>query len=99
MEGDSAEIGIEIDNFAREFGARIPFEVAQLYAMNGNVDTAFNSLQQATQQTPRMEIALHTLSPFLSGLHDDPRWQEILEIAGVADHQLAAIEFDPQLPR
>jgi hypothetical protein len=35
---------------------------------------------------------------FFTSLHDDPRWQPLLEKGGVSADQLAAIEFTVTLP-
>lgn len=36
--------------------------------------------------------------PLYRNLHDDPRWNELLEKLGKSPEQLARIEFDPKLP-
>jgi hypothetical protein len=41
-------------------------------------------------------IATH---PLFSPVHDDPRWQPFVQKAGQSTEQLAAIDFDLELPR
>ena len=38
------------------------------------------------------------VDPFFTHLHDDPRWEPLLEKAGVSKAQLDAIEFEVALP-
>ena len=38
-------------------------------------------------------------NPFLANLHQDARWQPLLEKSGDSDEQLAAIEFNFTLPQ
>ena len=38
------------------------------------------------------------VDPFFIDLHDDPRWQPLLEKGGVSEEQLKAIDFKVELP-
>lgn len=74
---------------------RWPTEIAHVYAWIGETDEVFLLLEK--------ELGLNGLSgvmvdPFFSDLHDDPRWQPLLEKGGVSEEQLKAIEFRVDLP-
>lgn len=90
----SAELG-EVAGQVREQG-QLYFMIAELYAVAGQVDYAFDWLEKAER------ITLHPFRPLTSryfeNLHDDPRWMGFLERSGIAPWQLAEIGFDPQLP-
>jgi TolB-like protein len=78
-----------------KFGEKWPSEIAHVYAWTGDADSAFAWLEK--------ELLLGSLTgintePLLAGLHDDPRWQPLLEKAGVSAAQLAAVEFNVTLP-
>ena len=72
-------------------------EHAELHALNGEADQAFDSLRQ--HMANHYSAAGSTRSPFLKNLHDDPRWDALLTEIGVAPHQLAEINFNPKLPK
>ncbi len=74
---------------------RWPTEIAHVYAWIGEVDEVFPLLEK--------DLGINGLSgvmvdPFFSDLHDDPRWQPLLEKGGVSAEQLAAIDFTVELP-
>jgi len=74
---------------------RWPIEIAHVYAWIGEVDEVFPLLEK--------ELGVNGLSgvmvdPFFSDLHDDPRWQPLLEKGGVSEEQLKAIDFQVALP-
>jgi len=74
---------------------RWPTEVAHVYAWIGEVDEVFRLLEK--------ELGINSLSgvmvdPFFSDLHDDPRWDPLLEKGGVSEEQLKAIDFTVDLP-
>jgi TolB-like protein len=74
---------------------RWPTEIAHVYAWIGDDDAVFPLLEK--------EIDVNGLGgvmvdPFFVHLHDDPRWEPLLEKAGVSKEQLETIEFGVQLP-
>ena len=74
---------------------RWPTEIAHVYAWIGDDDAVFPLLEK--------EIDVNGLGgvmvdPFFMHLHDDPRWEPLLEKAGVSKEQLETIEFGVQLP-
>ena len=71
--------------------------IAQIYAWTGKVDEAFRLLDMAAEKEGA-EWKIDYLSPFYRNLHSDPRWQIILKRLGRSPEQLAAIEFEVNLP-
>ena len=74
---------------------RWPIEIAHVYAWIGEVDEVFPLLEK--------ELGVNGLSgvmvdPFFRDLHDDPRWQPLLEKGGVSEVQLKSIDFKVNLP-
>jgi len=74
---------------------RWPIEIAHVYAWIGEVDEVFPLLEK--------ELGVNGLGgvmvdPFFRDLHDDPRWQPLLEKGGVSEEQLKSIDFKVDLP-
>lgn len=72
-------------------------EIAQIYAWTGELDEAFRWLNIVAQNEDAVWIADYQ-NPFYRNLHNDPRWQIILEKLGRSPEQLATIEFEVNLP-
>jgi TolB-like protein/Tfp pilus assembly protein PilF len=69
--------------------------VAYVYAQVDDIDAAFDWLERAR------ESGVWELSPndiFYSGLHDDARWDVLMERVGMSQAALDAIEFEVKLP-
>ena len=75
-------------------GPYIGYGRAAVYAGRGENDKAFESLEKVSGMS-RSKILYET---FFLVLHDDPRWQPLLEKGGVSANQLAAIDFKVTLP-
>ena len=69
---------------------RWPTEIAHVHAWTGNVDAVFPLLEKDIEVTG---LAGVMVDPFFTALHQDPRWQPLLEKAGVSSRQLETIEF------
>jgi len=83
-----------------QFGEAAPENVAEVYAWTGDLETASAWLERALQQ-PQGASAMAPfdhLSPFLEPLLALPQWQEVLRQYGLADDQLAQIDFEFTLP-
>jgi adenylate cyclase len=78
------------------WGDRWPIEVAHVYAWIGDEDQAFAWLEKALEANGLAGVMVDN---FFTEMHDDPRWQLLLEKGGVSASQLAAIEFKVTLPR
>ena len=94
--GADPELISEIDEFAA--GDVEATDSAQLYAVAGAVDKAFDRLHEAADSMTYEALARDLRLPLYRNLHGDPRWLELQEIAGVAPHQLEGLEFNPRLP-
>lgn len=72
--------------------------IARVYAFRGEADRAFEWLDRAVAYHDTAVVNF-PVEPFLSNLHDDPRWLPFLRKIGKAPDQLAAIKFEVKLPR
>ncbi len=72
--------------------------IAQVYAWTGNADAAFQALDRFLDPEARSfreryrRVVWHHL---YRNLHDDPRWLELREEAGLGPERLAAIRIIP----
>jgi adenylate cyclase len=71
--------------------------VAQIFAFRGENDEAFRWIALGIENDDWRVADLHS-SILFNNLHDDPRWQAVLEKQGQSPAQLAAIEFEVVLP-
>ena len=71
--------------------------VAQMYAWIGNKDEAFRWLDKHDREMT-WPIRLHLTRPWYRKLHDDPRWQALLEQYGMTEEKLASLDLDIRLP-
>ena len=91
----------EIHGFVEDLPQASPVDIVtllEIYALAGMQDAAFELLGQVRRNHHPFIVGSMTTSPLLKSLHQDPRWRDLMEYAGVAPHQLAQIEFDPTLP-
>jgi hypothetical protein len=70
--------------------------IAAAYAWRDEADAAFEWLDRAIDEQQNID-ALKT-EPLLRNLHDEPRWEKTLARVGLADSQVADIEFEVVLP-
>ena len=77
------------------WGDRWPIEIAHVYAWIGKLDEVFPLLEKDFEINGPGGVMV---DPFLTILHEDPRWQVLLEKAGVSAEQLKKIEFSVELP-
>jgi hypothetical protein len=75
-----------------------PFNIAYVYAIRGEKDRAFEWLERAVKERDP-GLADTAVTPYLTNLHDDPRWLPFLRRIGFAPEQLAAIKLDVPLPK
>ncbi len=75
-----------------QYGEQWPSEIAHVYAWIGDLDKAFEWLEKAVAMD-EAGIGNSGWSEWLRPLHDDPRWQGLLEKLGISDAQLAEIDF------
>jgi len=77
------------------WGDRWPIEIAHVYAWIGDMDAVFPLLEEDFEINGPGGVMV---DPFFVSLHGDPRWQSLLEEAGVSEQQLDRIEFVVDLP-
>ena len=58
------------------------FQVAEVYAWHGNTDKAYEWLDIAYKQRDGGFVQI-LLDPFLVSIHDDPRWEKVLDKVGL----------------
>jgi adenylate cyclase len=58
------------------------FQAAEIYAWQGNKDKAYEWLEIAYEQRDGGFTQI-LMDPFLASLHDDPRWEQILDRVGL----------------
>ena len=74
-----------------------PTYLAQLEAIGGNVDAAFEWLDRHLAE-PTWAREVNYLSENYENLHGDPRWNDYLREFGLSPAQVARIDFQPTLP-
>jgi TolB-like protein/Flp pilus assembly protein TadD len=91
------ESAAALERLTEDDAADWPFGLARAHAWLGNADQAFHYLERTLAEAPGYlgGIATH---PLFAPVHDDPRWLPFVEKAGQSAEQLAAIEFDLELP-
>ena len=72
--------------------------IAKVYAFRGETDRAFEWLNKAVAYHDAA-VEQFPIDPFLSNLHNDPRWLSFLRKIGKTPEQLAAIKFEVNLPQ
>ena len=70
--------------------------IAKVYAFRGETDRAFEWLNKAVAYHDAAVVQF-PIDPFLSNLHNDPRWLPFLRKIGKTPEQLAAIKFDKSI--
>jgi len=93
--GRLAEYEEAFTELRERWGDRWPIEVAHVYAWTGDADESFSWLEKELELNGLAGVAVDN---FFTKLHDDPRWQLLLDKSGVSVEQLGAIEFAVTLP-
>lgn len=77
LSGRNKDAEIAFDQYRRNFAAVSPFEIASLYALQGDRDSAMAWLEKAYQaHCPPLEFI--RFWPFIRDLRDDTRYQTLL---------------------
>jgi TolB-like protein/Flp pilus assembly protein TadD len=87
--GDQWASVTAIDTLHDGFADSFPLKIARVHAWRGEAEDAFRWLDRTVNEGHSIEGIKH--DPFLSGLHDDERWQPLLETLGLNDASTAAI--------
>ena len=73
-----------------------PVGLAEIYALTGDHDAAFEALDHALELKPNQQMLTYQ-RPLLRNLHDDPRWAEFREKTGTSEEALARLAFDIEI--
>jgi tetratricopeptide (TPR) repeat protein len=76
------EAAQHLDAYIHQKQSWAAYLIAQVYAWHGDVDAAFAWLERAYQQRDAA-VAELAGDPLLAGLHDDPRWPQLLDKMGL----------------
>ncbi len=74
----------------KEFGG-YDVQVATVYAYRKQIDEAFQWLDRAYENHDVSMIEIRMYKVLLGPLHDDPRWQALVEKLGISDEAAATI--------
>ena len=81
--GRTTESGEALRSLAEKRGGEAAYQVAELHALRGETDLAFEWLERAYQQRDA-GIGWTMVDPFLRSLHSGPRWSAFLRKLGLA---------------
>ena len=82
--GEIAESDRALNALIENLADRAAFQVAMCYAVRGNADAAFESLERAYMQRDSGLSFMKTCW-VLEPIHGDPRWSPFLKKMGLAD--------------
>ena len=95
--GRQEEFNALLPEFKEAYAEELPLFVAQLYAWIGDKDEAFRWLGKRGAFN-QYAIRSHLTRPWYRKLHDDPRWQALLEQYQMTDEILESLDLDLRLP-
>jgi len=72
------------EKYIAEYGNVWIFQVAQMYAFHGDIESGFEWLNRAYDERDSGMILVRA-DPFLHNLRDDPRWDQLLERMGLSE--------------
>ena len=79
---NTAAVQAAAQAYENKYGLANSFQLAQIYGYAGDLDNAFKWLQTAYDVHDPGFIWMQ-VSPLLAPAHKDPRWQDMLELAGL----------------
>ena len=80
-----------------KYEAGSSYNVAQVYAMQGQRDKAFTWLDKAVGYHDG-GLTTILIDPLVDSLSDDPRWVPFLRTIGRAPEQVGAVQFHVTVP-
>jgi TolB-like protein/Tfp pilus assembly protein PilF len=89
--GDEAGGAAALAELESGWGRPFAYVIATIHAWQTRSDQAFFWLESALQNDGPAALANARGDPMLRPLHDDPRWQPLLEKAGLSDENVRAI--------
>ncbi len=97
--GREAEGAAALVRAEQEFGDSWAYVIATIYARQSRPDEAFEWLERAYAVDGAASMSGAETDIQLESLHDDPRWRLLMKKSGRLPEQLAAVQFDVELPR
>lgn len=94
--GDTERFEESVAELRQREGADWQVELAEVYAVTGEADLAFEALGNAATEPGTLHR--HLFLPQWQSLRDDPRWSELRERLDMTDAQLSALDFSRILP-
>ncbi|MCH8336209.1 MAG: hypothetical protein IIC61_10020 [Proteobacteria bacterium] len=92
---DSGFLSLSVEQALEEYLQSSPrpgMRAAEIYAWHSEFDQAFDYLEALEPGRNNFD------RPLLRNLHDDPRWEPLVERLGRSTEERDAIEFDIALP-
>jgi len=80
--GDAEASDAALQGLIEKWAAEGAYQIAQIYAFRGEIDHAFDWLDQAYDNRDS-GLTLMLLEPLFANLHDDPRWEPFLDKMGL----------------
>ncbi len=80
--GDAGASDAALDEFSEKWAREAAVQIAQVYAFRGEIDQAFDWLDQAYDNRDP-GLAQMLLEPLFANLHDDTRWEPFLDKMGL----------------
>jgi len=80
--GDAGASDVALQELIENWGTPAAYQVALVYAFRGEIDEAFGWLERAYDNRDG-GITHLLLDPLLVNLHDDPRWEPLLNKMGL----------------
>lgn len=96
--GQDSEAAAALLELREKWGGQWPSEVAQVYAWTGDTEAAIKWLDKAIEAN-ESGINEQALSPLYYKIEADPRWHALIKQWGHSPEQLAAINFEVELPQ
>lgn len=93
VDGREADADAALAAVVEAYGDLAAGNIAEVAAYRGRVDEAFDYLERELTANGPSAFLEYRWSPMLASLTGDPRWPALLERAGYAEHQLAAVDF------
>ena len=95
--GHAAESDAALQELIDRYGDSWAYNIAYTYALRGEADPAFEWLDRAIANRDAGVGQVGSTKLF-DKILDDPRWLPLLERLGMTPEQLAAIEFEVEVP-
>ena len=95
--GQQEESDATLTRLVEKYEQKSAYNIAYVYAFRDEADKAFEWLEKAILFRDSGLSSVSTQGLFLN-IHNDPRWLPFLESIGQSPEQLAAIEFEVNLP-